>query len=83
MSSNNRPIPQGGTQRANLSQKYSVLGPLSGGSTKPGPLGPDSLLLTIQNFPYYPEQILDLIGFFNKYGFEIYGWCITAGNNRF
>ena len=41
MFSNNRPIPQGGTQRPNLSQKYSVLGPLSGGSTKPGPLDPD------------------------------------------
>jgi len=28
-------------QRANLFHEYSVLGSLSGGSTKPGPLDPD------------------------------------------
>ena len=44
MSSSNRPIPQGGAQRANLSKKYAVLGPLSGVSAMPEPLGSDSLL---------------------------------------
>ena len=34
-------------QRANLFQKYSVLGPLSGGSTKPGPLAPDLYIIKI------------------------------------
>ena len=44
MYSNSRPVPQGGAQRANLSQKYSVVGPFSGGSTKSGALDPDFYL---------------------------------------
>ena len=40
MSYNNRPNGQP-AKPANLSQKYSVLGPLAAGSTKPGSLDPD------------------------------------------